>query len=90
MSKNSYLRVFVGNGYYDLATPLFATEYTFNHLGLDPSILHHVTMKNYEGGHMMYTYRPSLIKLKEDLAAFYTDTLSSQTKEEQEAKSIER
>ena len=65
-------RVFVGNGYYDLATPFFATEYTFNHLGLDPTLMHHVTMKNYEGGHMMYIYRPSLIKLKEDLAAFYT------------------
>lgn len=43
MTKNPYLRVFVGNGYYDLATPFFATEYTFNHLGLDASLMNHVT-----------------------------------------------
>ena len=89
MTKNNHLRVFVGNGYNDLATPFFATEYTFNHLGLDPTLLSHVTMKNYEGGHMMYIYRPSLIKLKQDLAAFYTDTLTSQLKEESEAKSVQ-
>ena len=81
MTKNSSLRVFVANGYYDLATPFFATEYTFNHLGLDPTLMPHVTMKNYEGGHMMYTYRPALIKLKDDLAAFYSNTLTQQQEE---------
>lgn len=90
MTKNTYLRVFVGNGYYDLATPLFGTEYTFNHLGLDPTLLSHVTMKNYEGGHMMYTYRPSLIKLKEDLAAFYDQTLKAQEREDRDGKLTQR
>ena len=37
MSKNTLLDVFVASGYTDLATPYFATEYTFSHLGLDPS-----------------------------------------------------
>lgn len=90
MTKNSYLRVFVGNGYYDLATPFFATEYTFNHLGLDPSLLKHVTMKHYEAGHMMYIHRPSLIQLKQDLASFYLRTLMGQQREDQEAESIQR
>jgi len=36
MSKNPALRVFVASGYYDLATPYFATRYTFDHLGLEP------------------------------------------------------
>lgn len=83
MTKNPFLRVFVANGYYDLATPFFATEYTFNHLGLDASLLNHVTIKNYDAGHMMYIYRPALIKLKEDLAEFYTQTLINQEKEQQ-------
>lgn len=78
MTKNPHLKVFVGNGYYDLATPFFATEYTFNHLGLDPSLFDHVTMKYYDAGHMMYIYRPALIKLKEDLASFYAETLLKQ------------
>jgi carboxypeptidase C (cathepsin A) len=81
MTKNGHLRVFVGNGYYDLATPFFATEYTFNHLGLDASLMDHVTMKHYDGGHMMYIYRPALIQLKQDLASFYKQTLSGQHKE---------
>ena len=36
MTKNRDLKVFVANGYFDLATPFFATEYTFSHMHLDP------------------------------------------------------
>ena len=70
MTANPYLKVFVGNGYYDLATPYFATEYTFNHLSLDPSLRPNISMGYYEAGHMMYIHEPSLAKLKQDLAAF--------------------
>lgn len=71
MTKNPYLKVFVANGYYDLATPYFATLYTFKHLGLDESLRGNVSMAYYEAGHMMYIHRESLVKLKSDLAAFY-------------------
>jgi carboxypeptidase C (cathepsin A) len=70
MTQNRDLKVFVANGYYDLATPFFSTEYTFDHLGLDPTLRNHVTMDFFEAGHMMYTHKPSLEKLKADLAAF--------------------
>ena len=70
MSINPHLKVFVANGYYDLATPYFATEYTFNHLGLDESLRGNVEMGYYEAGHMMYIYMPALEALKIDLAAF--------------------
>ena len=70
MTINPYLKVFVANGYYDLATPYFATEYTFNHLGLDPSLQGNVAMGYYEAGHMMYIPLPSLAQLKQDLAGF--------------------
>src|SRR5690606_32920824 len=33
INYNPYLKVFMANGYYDMATPYFATQYTFNHLG---------------------------------------------------------
>lgn len=81
MTRNPYLRIFVANGCYDLATPFFATEYTFNHLGLDPSFPNRVMMTYYDAGHMMYIYRPALIKLKEDLAKFFRITLEAQEKE---------
>lgn len=90
MTKNPYLRVFVANGYYDLATPYFATEYTFNHLGLDATLMNHVTMKHYEAGHMMYIYRPALIKLKQDLASYFEETLKNQLEEEKSGESIKR
>lgn len=70
MTYNPYLKVFVANGYYDLGTPYFATEYTFNHLGLDESLRQNVTMGYYEAGHMMYIHMPSLRQLKKDLAEF--------------------
>jgi carboxypeptidase C (cathepsin A) len=71
MTKNPELRLFVANGYYDLATPYFATEYTVNHLGLEPALAAHITMTYYAAGHMMYIHEPSLKKLKHDTATFY-------------------
>jgi carboxypeptidase C (cathepsin A) len=73
MSKNPFLRVLVANGYYDLATPYFATEYTFNHLALDPTLQRNIIMTYYEAGHMMYLHEPSLHQLSEDLHAFITN-----------------
>ena len=77
MSMNPYLKVFVANGYFDLATPYFATEYTFNRLALDPSLRPNVTHGYYEGGHMMYIHRPSLARMKQDLARFLSDALAA-------------
>ncbi len=75
MTINPYLKVFVANGYYDLGTPYFATEYTFDHMQLDPSLRDNVTMAYYEAGHMMYMHLPSLVKMKADLAAFLEGAL---------------
>ncbi len=70
MTQNPYLKVYVANGYFDLATPYFATEYTFNHLGLEGALKDNVSMGYFEAGHMMYVHMPSLKRLKDDLAAF--------------------
>ena len=70
MTQNPFLRVYVAKGYYDLATPFFAADYTFDHLGIDPSLRAHLTGGYYEAGHMMYVHLPSLGKLRQDLKAF--------------------
>ncbi|HEY5611089.1 MAG TPA: peptidase S10 [Thermoanaerobaculia bacterium] len=70
MAQNPFLRVFVANGYYDLATPYFATEYTFDHLAFDADYEQRISMAYYEAGHMMYVHLPSLKQLKSDLAGF--------------------
>lgn len=71
MSQNQSLKVFVGAGYYDFATPFFAAEYTMDHLQLDPALRKNVTLEHYEAGHMMYIHKPSLLKLTADVSAFY-------------------
>jgi carboxypeptidase C (cathepsin A) len=70
MSKNPNLKILVLNGYYDLATPFYGIEYTFDHMGLEPKILANVQMKYYEAGHMMYTHPASGVAFKKDVASF--------------------
>ncbi|MBB3169957.1 S10 family peptidase [Simiduia aestuariiviva] len=70
MLRNPDMRVFVANGYYDLATPFFATEFNFSHMGLPAALKNNVTMAYYESGHMMYIRKHDLKKLKADLANF--------------------
>lgn len=70
MVTNPNLKVFVGNGYYDFATPFYATEYTFNHIGLPKELHKNISMSYYEAGHMMYVHIPSLKKQKNDLEKF--------------------
>ena len=75
MTQNPYLRLFLANGYFDLATPFSAVEHTFDHMGLELSDLERVTMAYYHAGHMMYIHPASRAKLKEDLRAFYAASI---------------
>lgn len=76
MTTNPFLKIYVANGFYDLATPYLATRYTFNHLGLDKSLLENVRMGHFEAGHMMYIHIPSLEKLKGELVDFINWSIS--------------
>jgi carboxypeptidase C (cathepsin A) len=70
--KNPHLKVFSANGYFDLATPFFATEYDLDHMDLDPSLRGNVQFGYYPSGHMIYLNVEALHKLKEDLGEFIT------------------
>jgi carboxypeptidase C (cathepsin A) len=74
MSRSPGTKVLAANGYYDLATPHFATEYTFSHMGLDPELRPNVRMEYYEAGHMMYVHLPSLQRLAGHLREFVEET----------------
>jgi carboxypeptidase C (cathepsin A) len=76
-NKNPFLKVLVASGYYDMATPYFAAEYTLDHLGLDPSLRRNVTTTYYEAGHMMYIDVKSLAKLKQDVEKFIDGSASA-------------
>jgi len=70
MRANPDLQVFVANGYYDGATPFYGTEYTFAQIGLNREFEGRVRFDYFEAGHMVYIHKPSLVRLKADLAEF--------------------
>ena len=72
MTLNPHLRVHVASGFYDLATPYFATEYTLSQLGLTAEQRGRLSTSYYEAGHMMYVHLGALEKLKNELRAFVT------------------
>ena len=73
--KNPYMKLFVGSGYYDLATPYFATQYTLNHMNLGPDQHKRISLGYYNAGHMMYIKDSSLAELKKDVGAFIAKAL---------------
>ena len=72
LAMNPHMRVLVANGYYDFATPHFASDYTFDHMGIDPTLRAAFKVSYYEAGHMMYVHKPSLERLANELREFVT------------------
>ncbi len=68
--KNPHLKVFSANGYFDLATPFFATEYDLDHMELPEELRGNVQFGYYPSGHMIYLNVDALHKLRDDLAGF--------------------
>ncbi len=73
--KNPYMKLFIGSGYFDLATPYFGTQYTLNHMGLNADEHQRVSLGYYGAGHMMYIQDSSLGELKKDISNFIQKAL---------------
>jgi len=71
MRENPHLKVLSANGWFDLATPFFATEYDLAHLGIDAKLRNNVSFTYYPSGHMVYLNVEALHQFKKDLASFY-------------------
>lgn len=67
LRENAGLRIFVGQGYYDFATPFFGAEYALNRTGIPTD---RITFKYYGAGHMMYVREADLTLLSNDIRAF--------------------
>jgi carboxypeptidase C (cathepsin A) len=70
MITNPRLLVQVENGYYDMATPFFPTEYTFSHLGLHADLQKNIKLNYYQAGHMMYLQDSDRVAMRNNIAGF--------------------
>ncbi len=75
MRQNPHLKLFSANGYFDLATPFFETEFDISHMQLDPVLQKNVRFGYYPSGHMIYLNVDALKQLKADLTQFYSDAV---------------
>ena len=70
MIKNPYMKILVMEGYYDLATPFTAANWTMDHLDLGPQFRQNISYATYKSGHMVYVDRAEHDKMKKDLVEF--------------------
>jgi carboxypeptidase C (cathepsin A) len=64
------LQVEVENGYFDMATPFFATEFTMDHLLLPKDLRSRIHLDYYTAGHMMYLNDADHDKLSANVRSF--------------------
>jgi carboxypeptidase C (cathepsin A) len=67
MRENSGLRIFVGQGYFDFATPFFGAEYSLSRTGIPAD---RIQFHYYRAGHMMYVRDEDRAALSRDLRDF--------------------
>ena len=70
MAKNPYMKILINCGYYDMATPFYAVEYTVSAMNLDPQLRKNISFDYFDAGHMMYIEKNSLKRLHDNAAAF--------------------
>jgi len=70
MKENPNLKVMVLEGYFDLATPFFTTDYMMDHLDIPAALQKNISQHYFNAGHMMYINPESQPTFKKDLANF--------------------
>lgn len=74
MKTNPNLKVMLNSGYFDLATPFYAAEYTMKHLPMERRLQANISYEFYQSGHMVYAHEPSLKQLHDAVAKFIAST----------------
>ena len=70
MRENPYLKVLSLNGWYDMATPFFGTEYDLGHMMLEPAQQRNLEFRYYPSGHMVYLNPDALHQMRLDVERF--------------------
>jgi carboxypeptidase C (cathepsin A) len=75
MRTNPYLKVLSLNGWYDMATPFFGTEYDLNHMMLEPAQARNLEFRYYPSGHMVYLNPDALHAMRLDVERFINEAV---------------
>jgi carboxypeptidase C (cathepsin A) len=75
MRQNPYLKVLSLNGWYDMATPFFGTEYDLDHMMLEPTQARNLQFRYYPSGHMVYLNPDALHAMRMDVERFIYDAV---------------
>ena len=75
MRQNPYLKVLSLNGWYDMATPFFGTEYDLNHMMLEPAQQRNLEFRYYPSGHMVYLNPDALHTMRLDVERFIDESV---------------
>jgi carboxypeptidase C (cathepsin A) len=67
MRTNPYLKVLSLNGWYDMATPFFGTEFDLSHMMLEPAQQKNLEFRYYPAGHMVYLNPDALHAMRLDV-----------------------
>jgi carboxypeptidase C (cathepsin A) len=78
MSLNEHMKVFIAHGYFDLITPCYATGRQAELMKLTDDQAQNLTTKNYNGGHMFYSWDSSRVAFRDDAARFYESAIPDQ------------
>ena len=79
MRTNPYLKVLSLNGYYDMATPFFGTEYDLEHMMLEPAQQQNLEFRYYPSGHMVYLNPDALHAMRLDVENFINESVGAAT-----------
>ena len=71
LSLNPNLKILVAHGYFDLATPYFASKYVVERLELGEDIFPNLRLSVYPGGHMFYIRADARQQFYTDVKALY-------------------
>jgi carboxypeptidase C (cathepsin A) len=74
MKYNPDLKIMVNSGYFDMATPFFAAEYSMHHLQIPKDLQKNIEYHYYKSGHMVYVDPVSLKKLHDNVVKFIRET----------------
>ena len=73
MTNDPGMAVMFNNGYYDMATPFFATLYSLRHTSLPKGAWNRITLDYYHCGHMLYVNPNALPKLEGNINKFIAE-----------------